>query len=43
MHKPESVQENGIHKILRELKIKIDPLILAWKVGQELINKKNTR
>ena len=40
MHKPESVLENEMHKILREFEIQTNHLILARKTGQELIKKR---
>ena len=40
MHKPESVQENGTHKIFRDLKIKTDDLIPVTK-SDLVINNKN--
>ena len=40
MHKPESVQENGMHKILWDIQIQIDHSIPFRKPGLVLINKK---
>ena len=39
MHKPESILENGTHKILWDFKIQIDHLILARRQDVVLINK----
>ena len=38
MHKPEFIQENEMHKILGNFEIQIDPLILAKRPGQVVIN-----
>ena len=40
MHKPESVRENEIHKILRDLEIQMDYLVPARKPDLILINEK---
>ena len=40
MHKPKSVVEIGIHKILWYFEKQTDPLISTWKTGLVLINKK---
>ena len=39
MHKPESVRENEMHKVLWDFEIQIDPLILARGPDLVLINK----
>ena len=40
IHKPESVLENGTHKILWDFEIQTDHLIPARKADLELIKKK---
>ena len=40
MHKPESIQENETHKILRDFEIETDHRILARRPDLVLINKK---
>ena len=40
MHKPESVLENKTHKILCDLMIQTDQLILVRRQDQVLINKR---
>ena len=40
MQKPESVQENETHKILRDFGIKTDLLIPAWRPDVVFINEK---
>ena len=42
MHKPESVQENEMHKILLNFEIQMDDLILARKPDLIIINKLRT-
>ena len=43
MHKPESVLENEIHKILWDFEIQTDHLILARRPDLQLINKKKKK
>ena len=39
-NKPESVQENEMHKILRDFEIQSDHQILAWRLDLVIVNKK---
>ena len=43
MHKPESVIENVMHKILWDFEIQADHLILARRPNLEIINKKKRK
>ena len=43
MHKPETVLENEMHKILWDFKIQMDHLILARRPHLVLINKKKKK
>ena len=42
MHKPESILQNEMDKVLWDLNIQMDPLILA-KIWGIVINKKNNK
>ena len=41
MHKPKSIQENEMHKILQDFKIQMDRLISARRTDLVLIKKEN--
>ena len=42
MHNPESILENGTHKILWDFEIQTDHLISARRPDLEIVNKKRT-
>ena len=43
MHKPESIQENETHKILKDFEIPTDPLIQVGRTDLVLINNKQKK
>ena len=43
MHKPESVPENGKHKVLWDFEIQTDHKISARRTAQEIVKKKKTK